>query len=309
MATQSRSLLSVRDLDENSLNEIFSQATVFRERFQSSGQFVDASSPKPNKVVAEAFFEPSTRTRYSFQIAAQRLGLNCVGMDLLSGSSMNKGESIPETLRTIDAMQADIVVVRSKGGVEVDECIRSMQSPVINAGAGTFGHPTQAILDTYTLKQHLPSLEGVNLLMVGDITHSRVAHSNLRVLRHYGVQIGVCGPRRFLPSSEEWQDVKVFEKLDDGLKWARVVMAFRIQVERHLVSGAFDRDHYASEYCLTPFRMKSLRQDGFLLHPGPFVAGLDLSPAVLSDSRCLIREQVSNGVYVRAAILKILLDL
>lgn len=310
MSWVGRSLLSIDELSRSEVDQIFSLAKVFKFHVQQ-GQVPPIVNREfaATRVVSEVFFETSTRTRLSFQMACHRLGVKVHGMDLLSGSSVKKGESIVETIENIAAMGADLLVVRSGGGTDVDQCLRDLPMPVINAGAGSIGHPTQALLDLMTLLEWRSQVEGLKLLFVGDVRHSRVANSNLPLLRLFGVQVAYCAPEAFAPNEPTWSSIPSFATLDEGLKWCDVVMGLRVQEERHQGAGGYDREKYIEHYRLDAKSLNHLSPQGLILHPGPFLAGVDLAREVLEDPRCRIREQVTNGVYVRMALISLLLGI
>lgn len=305
------SFLTLTEISKTDLEGIFLLTRQFKDQFFKSGRLGVKPSQEP-KVMAEVFFEHSTRTRLSFQMAALRLGLKVQGMDLLTGSSLNKGESPVETIETIAAMKPDLLVVRSGGGEEIDRCLRRQPIPVINAGTGTSGHPTQALLDHFTM-QEAAEKHGWSqwrVLFVGDLLHSRVANSNLQLLTQYGAEVAYCSPESLRPKDSEWSDVRYFSNLEEGLKWCNICMGLRLQTERH---GMRLSDHQLASY-VSAFRLdaKSLRhlsEEAIIMHPGPFVDGVDFHSEVLADKRCMVRSQVTNGVFVRAALMARLLNL
>lgn len=306
MSWKGRSLLSIADLKVTEIDAILSLARQYKQKCRQSQ--MTPYSAADARVVAEVFFETSTRTRLSFQMASQRLGLRVLGMELMTGSSLAKGESQVETILNIAAMEPDALVIRSSLTDEIEACLRDLGIPAVNAGAGTSGHPTQALLDLMTLQEAFGDLKGKKLLFVGDIRHSRVANSNFELLPRYGVELAYCSPPQFAPQDPSWAKVQSFSDLSKGLAWCDAVMGLRVQEERHGPSG-FDRDDYIRRFRLDEEHLSPLSGKGRILHPGPFKAGMDFSPELLSDPRCLIREQVSNGVYVRMAILSLILGL
>lgn len=268
-------------------------------------------------VVCCLFFEPSTRTRMSFQIASYRLGYQVLTMELASGpgagSSLAKGESLSDTVLNFAAMKPDVLVVRYGQSQDLDELLPKIEGrfgiPVINAGSGTMAHPTQGLLDAYTLRKEWGSLDGKKVLIFGDVRHSRVARSNFDVLSKLGAVVGACGPESMMPSIEQMPGVKVFASLDEALPWADAVMGLRIQLERHDAKtlDLHSMSEYHARYGLTGERLKSLKSSALILHPGPINHGVEFSPEITRDPRSRVLDQVGHGVHVRAALLALVL--
>ncbi len=307
-----QSILDTRTLSANAFHSLFELADQFRSCSESNGRFrsPEAGPSDGSKVAALLFFEPSTRTRLSFQQAAYRLGLPVLTMEE-SSSSVSKGESLTDTVLNVLAMKPDCLVIRYGVSQELDELLPTVSIPVINAGNGTSAHPTQALLDAYTILRERGRIEGERVLIVGDIIHSRVARSNFDVLSRLGAEVGVCGPKELLPSlSEMPAGSMVFHDLDEGLAWATVCMGLRIQFERHGHGDVRDQlTAYHRSYGITRSRLQHLQPEGILMHPGPINHGVEFSTDVLQDSRCRVLAQVTNGVLIRAAVLSILLGL
>lgn len=256
-------------------------------------------------MVVNLFYEPSTRTRTSFEMAGKWLSAEVVNMTV-SSSSVAKGESIKDTARTILALGANIVVIRHSSPGAAHLLARTIDASIINAGDGTNEHPTQGLLDIYTIRERIGGLAGVRVLIVGDILHSRVARSNIWGLRTMGAQVAVCGPKTLIPPGLSELEVKEFDDLDDGLAWANVVNVLRIQLERQK-SGLFpSRREYAQRYGITRQRLQLLPSDAVLMHPGPANLGVEITQEAALDSRSVISEQVTNGVAVRMAVLYLL---
>ncbi len=256
-------------------------------------------------MVVNLFYEPSTRTRTSFEMAGKWLSAEVVNMTV-SSSSVAKGESIKDTARTILALGANIVVIRHSSPGAAHLLARTIDASIINAGDGTNEHPTQGLLDIYTIRERLGALAGVRVLIVGDILHSRVARSNIWGLRTMGAQVAVCGPKTLIPPGLSELEVKEFDDLDDGLAWANVVNVLRIQLERQK-SGLFpSRREYAQRYGITRPRLQLLSSDAVLMHPGPANLGVEITQEAALDPRSVISEQVTNGVAVRMAVLYLL---
>lgn len=269
----------------------------------------DAKSFKANraplllrdKVLITLFFETSTRTRSSFEIAAKRLGAATVHLDPTK-SSTQKGESLEDTFTNLCAMEPDGVIIRHSEN-ETPQILADMQiTSVINAGAGNYAHPTQSLLDYFTMLEYFGgSVEGKTLAIVGDIVSSRVASSGIRLFTRMGMKVILIAPQQFMPES----DLPRFEELDDVMDEVDVIMSLRAQLERHDIPHFDDYEDYAKHYCIDAKRMGD--RDILLLHPGPVMRNIDISDEMLDDPRCRVLEQVKNGVYVRMAILKILL--
>lgn len=318
MPSLGRSLLDTRALSRKDIEEIFLKADSLSAQegdaqagspsgFRTSLEGPAVSGTQP--VVCCLFFEPSTRTRMSFQMAAYRLGLQVLTMELSSGSSLSKGETMTDTVANFVAMKPDVLVVRYGVSRELDALLPNLGVPVLNAGSGTMAHPTQGLLDAYTLRQEWGSLEGKRILIFGDVLHSRVARSNFDVLSKLGAEIGVFGPESMLPDFDNRGDIaielKKFATLDEALPWADACMGLRIQLERH---EAKDLDlksmgDYHARYGLTARRLGLLRSDAVILHPGPINHGVEFAPEVVQDRRSRVLKQVTNGVVVRAALL------
>ncbi len=254
-----------------------------------------------DKLLITLFFEASTRTRSSFEVAAKRLGAAVVHLDP-SRSSTKKGESLEDTFANLCAMDPDGVIIRHAEN-EAPGMLADMQmTSVINAGAGNYAHPTQALLDLFTLVEHFDGdIQGKTIAIVGDIVSSRVATSGIRLLTRMGLNVLLVAPKPFMPES----DLPQYDKLDDVLDKVDVIMSLRAQLERHETELFEDYDDYAKQYCITKERIKN--RNILVLHPGPVMRNIDISDEMLDDPRCKVLTQVKNGVYMRMAILKLLL--
>ncbi len=258
----------------------------------------------PGETVVLAFFEASTRTRLSFESAAHRAGLAPVIFESGRNTSLEKGETIEDSLLNIAAMMPKALVVRCGDAVPLREISRVLSVPVINAGWGIHGHPTQALLDAFTLQKAWGSLQGKRLLVVGDLIHSRVIASHLELAPKIGLELGQCGPRDFLLREGP---VKSFSYLSEGLAWADAVMALRFQFERHKEAIAFSQEAFRVEFGLNRESVKNLKPEGLILHPGPINHGIEIETEILKDPRCKVLEQVQNGVFVRESLLRLTL--
>ena len=257
--------------------------------------------------VVTLFYENSTRTRASFEVAAKALGADVVNLTA-TGSSIEKGESLIDTVRTLEAIGADLVVMRHPRSGAPYLAARNTTAGVINGGDGTHAHPTQALLDLYTMRQHLGSLAGRKVVIVGDILHSRVARSNLWTLLAEGAHVVLCGPATLLPrtlTSRAFEDggCDVTSNFDSAIEGADVVMALRIQKERQQSGLIPSIREYIAGYQLSARRLEHARRDALVLHPGPMNEGIEIAADVAHGAGSRIEEQVANGVAVRMALL------
>jgi aspartate carbamoyltransferase catalytic subunit len=304
VAERLRDLLSIEDLSAAQIAFLLDEAKPFQE-FQRHP--LKKLATLRGKTVALAFFEASTRTRISFATAASRLGADTMNLQAES-SSLKKGESLLDTARTLDAMKPDCIVMRHSSSGAADFVARHLDIPVINAGDGTHEHPTQALLDALTIRDRGGSIENLNVTIIGDILHSRVARSNLHLLGKFGCRFTLCGPAMWLPREFEclgWQ-VRRTARIEDALEGADVVIVLRVQQER-LHEPALPLDEYILLYQLTPERLKIARPDALVLHPGPMIRGLEIDPAVADGPQSCVLEQVTNGLAVRMALLFVLI--
>jgi aspartate carbamoyltransferase catalytic subunit len=254
--------------------------------------------------VVNLFFESSTRTRISFELAEKRLSADTVSFSA-SASSVSKGETLKDTARNIEAMKIDMVVIRHRSAGAPHYLSRVLDSVVINAGDGAHEHPTQALLDALTLTDIYPSLEGRNITIVGDITHSRVARSNMYSLSRLGAHVTLCGPRTLMPLDVEQYGCRVTHRLEEALESCDVVMALRQQLERHSVSAVPSLREYHEQFGI---KLEHLERypDLRVMHPGPINHGVELADEVAEHERAVILNQVTNGVAVRMAVLYLL---
>lgn len=292
-------LLGLEDLSREEIVSILDLAEHFSK---------DAKSPRKkrtnlaNRVVVNLFFEPSTRTRMSFGLAARRLGADVMDFSP-SGSSTSKGETFIDTAKNIEAMGIDLVVVRHSATGAPHLLSQHLKAGVINAGDGAHEHPTQGLLDIFTIRQMRGRFEDLTVGLVGDITHSRVARSNIHGLTKLGAKIIVCGPPTLVPRGIEELGVEVSHSLDDILPRCDVINMLRIQFERQR-SGLFPSiPEYARLFGLNSTRMKKAKPDLLLLAPGPINRGVEVTPEVADGPHSLILEQVANGLAVRMAVL------
>lgn len=295
MPTSPTSLLDLKSLDKNKILNLFLRT----QKLKSSGPKVLSAGER----IALLFFEPSTRTRMSFESAAYRCGLGPLVFDGGPNTSLEKGETVEDSILNVAAMGPRFLVVRCGDTVDLGALSKIVPMPILNAGWGVKGHPTQALLDVFTMQESFSNLEDLRVLILGDVRHSRVAASHFELLPQLGIEVGICGPQEFMIAKE---GVKIFSDLQEALAWAQVTMALRVQFERH-GTGATDKDSrekYRSQFGLSAKSLASFAKNGILLHPGPINHGIELESEVLSDPRCRVLDQVKNGVFVREALLR-----
>jgi aspartate carbamoyltransferase catalytic subunit len=298
-----RHLISVADLNPLDIQLIFERAAHWRAVNRTPDKSSDGLS---GLTVLNLFFEASTRTQGSFEMAGQRLGADVVNF-AIQHSSASKGESLSDTARTLAAMQPDILVVRHNAAGAPKYLADQTGLSVVNAGDGMHEHPTQALLDAFTLSQHWGEVGGHRILIVGDILHSRVARSNIGLLNILGAEIRLCAPPTLLPVDVDQWGVEVFHDLDEALEGCNAVMALRQQKER--MSGGFvpSGREFFHLFGLTHERMERAAPDALVLHPGPMNRGVEIHTKLADDpERSVILEQVENGVAIRMAVLEMI---
>ncbi len=298
-----RDLLGIEDLTADEIRYILEAVPPFKE---ISARDIKKVPTLRGKTVINLFFEPSTRTRTSFEIAGKRLSADVINISVAT-SSVSKGESLRDTAENLQAMQADALVVRHSAAGVPHLLARYLPSPVINAGDGAHEHPTQALLDLYTLQEKWGTLTGHTVLIVGDIAASRVARSNMLAMRKLGMQVCVCGPRTMLPVGIEQMGVECTSDFDAAIQGADAVMMLRIQRERDGEVLFPSLQEYAERYCLTSERLRRAKSGVLVMHPGPMNRGVEIAPEVADGSESVILTQVTNGVAVRMALLYLLL--
>ena len=258
------------------------------------------------KSIINLFFEPSTRTRTSFELAGKYLGADVVNITT-SASSVVKGESLRDTLLTVEAMGVDIIVMRHEAEGSAHFAAKAVKPVIINAGDGAHEHPTQGLLDMFTIKEKKGSLAGLKVAIVGDILHSRVARSNIWGLQKMGAEVRIAGPRTLLPRDIEQMGVKVYDRVEPALKGADVVNVLRIQRERQQKGLFPTAREYARIFGINSERLALAQTDALVMHPGPMNRGLEISPDVAYSEQSAIQEQVKNGLAVRMALLYLVL--
>ncbi len=297
-------MLGIEPLSAEQITFLLDQAKPFQEIQQHP---LKKLATLRGKTLALAFFEPSTRTRISFSTAAARLGADTMNLQA-EASSLRKGESLLDTVRTLDAMKPDCIVMRHSASGATEFVARRLEIPVINAGDGTHEHPTQALLDALTIRDRRGGLAGLNVAILGDILHSRVARSNLHLLGKFGCRFALCGPAMWVPREFECMSypVRRVARVEEALEGADVIVVLRVQQER-LHEPAWPLEEYILLYQLTPERLRCARPDALVLHPGPMIRGLEIDPAVADGPQSCVLQQVTNGVAVRMALLFLLI--
>jgi len=297
-------LLSIEDLDRTQLEQLLDLSERFVEVTRRDIPKVPALR---GKTVVSLFYEDSTRTRISFETAAKRLSADTMTFTVAS-SSVNKGESLRDTVQTIEAMGIDAVVVRHPHAGAPHRITGWIDAAILNAGDGRHQHPTQALLDVLTLRLHRgPSLEGMRIAIVGDVRHSRVARSDVQAFTALGAQVTLVGPPTLLPEAVETWDVDVSHDLDAVLAEVDVLYLLRIQLERQGEALFPSLREYTSRYGLTAARAARLAKDALVMHPGPINRGVEIAAEVADSSASIITQQVASGVAVRMAVLYTLL--
>jgi aspartate carbamoyltransferase catalytic subunit len=293
-------LLGIENLTADQILFFLDQSRAFQE-FQRHP--LKKLATLRGKTVAVAFFESSTRTRISFTTAASRLGADTMALQAES-SSLKKGESLIDTIRTLEAMRPDGIVIRHGSSGAPEFVAEHLEIPVINAGDGTHEHPTQALLDALTIRDRKGRLENWNVTILGDILHSRVARSNIYLLSKFGARITLCGPGMWVPPELEnlGPNIHRVAHIEEALDGADVLIVLRVQSER-LHEPALPAAEYTLRYQLTSERLRLARPDALVLHPGPMIRGLEIDPAVADGPQCAVLEQVTNGLAVRMALL------
>lgn len=293
-------LLGIEPLTVEQVNFFLDQAKPFQE-FQRHP--LKKLATLRGKTVALAFFEPSTRTRISFATATARLGADSMNLQAES-SSLKKGESLMDTVRTLEAMRPDGIVIRHIASGAAQYVAERLEIPVLNAGDGSHEHPTQALLDALTIRDRKGSLEGLNVTILGDLLHSRVARSNIHLLTKFGAHLTLCGPPIWMPPILDGlaPNLRREPRIEAALDSADVVMVLRVQTER-MHEPALAESDYVLRYQLTPERLKIARPDALVLHPGPMIRGLEIDPAVADGPQSCVLEQVTNGLAIRMALL------
>jgi aspartate carbamoyltransferase catalytic subunit len=302
MIGRSKDLLGLEELTADEILSILDTARTFRE-------VLDRPVPKVPSLrgltAANLFFEPSTRTRLSFELAEKRLSADTVNFQT-TGSSVSKGETLKDTARNIEAMGIHLVVVRHQASGAPHYLARNLKAGVVNAGDGTHEHPTQGLLDLYTMREHKGRVTGLRVAILGDIAHSRVARSNIWGLTKLGANVVVAGPPTMMPRDVERFGITVAKSVDEALEGTDVVNILRIQLERQRSSLYSTLREYARVYGVTQERLRRAKADVLVMHPGPMNRGVEIAQDVADGEHSVILEQVTNGVAVRMGVLYLL---
>lgn len=296
-------LLDLASLDRDEIEQILETAKSFK---QVSARDVKKVPALRGRTIVTLFFEPSTRTRASFELAAKRLSADTINI-AVNSSSLSKGETILDTARNLEALNVDCFITRHGTAGIPYVLARELKSSIINAGDGCREHPTQALLDMFTIREKLGRLEGLKVAIIGDIRHSRVARSNIWGLTRMGAKVTVCGPSTLIPHGIERLGVRVTHHLNDVLAESDVLMLLRIQKERQQDQFLPSIREYAKQYGLTSAKLSRAKKEVVIMHPGPTNRGVELSAQVADSPASLILDQVTNGLAVRMAVLYLLL--
>lgn len=302
MSWTARHLLGIADLSAEEITLLLDTAESFREVAERPIKKVPTLR---GKTVLNLFFESSTRTRTSFEIAEKRMSADAINFGT-SSSSLSKGESMLDTSRNLEAMAPDVLVVRHPHPRVPHQLAERLDASIVNAGDGAHEHPTQALLDAFTIRRHKGRLDGLRVAIVGDIEHSRVVRSNVLLLKTMGASVVVAGPRTMLPRAASALGADVAYDLEEALEGADVVMMLRIQLERQSRRRLPSVDEYFHLFGLTAARLARAKDDAIVLHPGPMNRGVEIASDVADGGRSVILEQVANGVAVRMGVLYLL---
>ncbi len=285
-------VLNLNDFTTKKINEILDRAQAFRD-----GKEVDYQG---RKVVANLFFEPSTRTHYSFDMAALKLG--CRTQNFNAGdSSIKKGETLYDTVKTFEMFGVDAVVIRHKENEYYNQLVGKLNIPILNAGDGTGNHPSQSLLDLLTIRQEFGKFEGLKIVIVGDIKYSRVAHTNIEIMKKLGMEVYISGPEEY---REEGYN---YVELDDVIEKVDIVMLLRVQHERHENKMQIKEEEYNKKYGLNKNRVNKMKEKAIIMHPAPFNRNVEITDDIVECSKSRIFKQVQNGVFVRMALINMVL--
>ncbi len=298
-----KSVLGTKKLNLDEINLIFYTAKKFKELCKEDDKKIPLLR---GRTIINLFFENSTRTRSSFEIAGKRLGADVINMTVAT-SSIKKGESLMDTAKTLNAMNADLYAIRHSMAGSVNMFGKYVEGSIINAGDGANEHPTQALLDAYTILENKETIKGLKIAIVGDVINSRVARSNIYLLQTLGAEITLVGPETLVPKYFEELGVKVTDDLDEILGEMDVINLLRLQLERQTESFFPSVDEYHKLFGMTPDRIKKMKDDAIILHPGPMNRGVEIAFDVADCDKQVILDQVENGVAIRMALLYLIL--
>lgn len=302
MTPRLRHLTTLENLSRDCIERLLNRANAMRDACAHGTRKLDLLA---GRTVLNLFFEPSTRTRTSFELAARRLGADVINFDI-GFSSTSKGEALYDTLHTLEAMHLDAIIVRHKQSGTPDELVRHAMSgvSVINAGDGNRAHPTQGLLDALTIRQHRPDFENLTVVICGDVKHSRVARSDVHALTALGAkEIRLCGPAALMADAAEFPQCRIYDDFDQAIEGADAVIMLRLQKERMASTDLPDETAYFQRYGLDTRRLARAARGCLVMHPGPINRGIEIAAEVADGAQSRILEQVGNGVFVRMAVL------
>ena len=300
-----KNLQSIKDLTVQDIENIINTAKLFKNNNKEQNKSIPILS---GRTIINLFFEPSTRTLISFEIAAKRLGADIINMNI-EGSSLRKGETLSDTADTLNSMNPDLVIIRHSISGAINEISSRLKCPIISAGEGSIEHPTQALLDAFTIQDKGKNFKDIVVSICGDIEHSRVARSNYYLLKKMGAKIRFVAPEYFMPKNIRDFDVEYFDNLEEGIDASDVVMMLRIQKERIDNSELPSVDDYYQSFGLTYEKLKKAKNNVIVMHPGPINRNIEIESSLADDlSKSVINEQVENGVSVRMACLAMMVE-
>ena len=300
-----KNLQSIKDLTVQDIENIINTAKLFKNNNKEQNKSIPILS---GRTIINLFFEPSTRTLISFEIAAKRLGADIINMNI-EGSSLRKGETLSDTADTLNSMNPDLVIIRHSISGAINEISSRLKCPIISAGEGSIEHPTQALLDAFTIQDKGKNFKDIVVSICGDIEHSRVARSNYYLLKKMGAKIRFVAPEYFMPKNIQDFDVEYFDNLEKGIDSSDVVMMLRIQKERIDNTELPSVDDYYESFGLTYEKLKKAKNNVIVMHPGPINRNIEIESSLADDlSKSVINEQVENGVSVRMACLAMMVE-
>ena len=300
-----KNLQSIKDLTVQDIENIINTAKLFKNNNKEQNKSIPILS---GRTIINLFFEPSTRTLISFEIAAKRLGADIINMNI-EGSSLRKGETLSDTADTLNSMNPDLVIIRHSISGAINEISSRLKCPIISAGEGSVEHPTQALLDAFTIQDKGKNFKDIVVSICGDIEHSRVARSNYYLLKKMGAKIRFVAPEYFMPKNIQDFDVEYFDNLEKGIDASDVVMMLRIQKERIDNTELPSVDDYYQSFGLTYKKLKKAKNNVIVMHPGPINRNIEIESSLADDlSKSVINEQVENGVSVRMACLVMMVE-
>ena len=300
-----KNLKSIKDLTVQDIENIINTAKLFKNNNKEQNKSIPILS---GRTIINLFFEPSTRTLISFEIAAKRLGADIINMNI-EGSSLRKGETLSDTADTLNSMNPDLVIIRHSISGAINEISSRLKCPIISAGEGSIEHPTQALLDAFTIQDKGKNFKDIVVSICGDIEHSRVARSNYYLLKKMGAKIRFVAPEYFMPKNIQDFDVEYFDNLEKGIDASDVVMMLRIQKERIDNTELPSVDDYYQSFGLTYEKLKKAKNNVIVMHPGPINRNIEIESSLADDlSKSVINEQVENGVSVRMACLAMMVE-